>query len=83
MILEFSVDWFPPFKTDRNKSFGLVTASPAALPLEAKSKLEHLWTLALIDGPHEPKFCAALFRSLIAELVELSTNGTNSPVSCF
>ena len=75
VLLEFSLDWFPPFKTDRHKSFGLVAAFPAALPLEAKSKMEHCWTLALIDGPKEPTFCGQLLAPLIDELVELSTQG--------
>ena len=75
VLVELSVDWFPPFKDDANTSFGLIAAVPIGLETCMKSKSEHLWVLGILDGPREPKHLSVLMETLIARFTKMATEG--------
>ena len=75
VLVELSVDWFPPFKDDAKTSFGLIAAVPLNLSVCVKSKQEHLWVLGILDGPREPQHLSVLMQSLIDKFVIMARDG--------
>jgi hypothetical protein len=54
---------------------GVVTCTLACLPKSLKAKEQFRWVVMIMDGPTEPTHVAELLRPVMAEWLELATNG--------
>eukprot|EP00300_Choanocystis_sp_HF-7_P013892 c18491_g1_i2.p1 GENE.c18491_g1_i2~~c18491_g1_i2.p1 ORF type:complete len:325 (-),score=24.71 c18491_g1_i2:550-1524(-) len=74
LLLIVSLDWFPPFKS-QDYSIGVLSATVANLSVTERAKSEHVWTLAVMEGPKEPKHVLMMLGDVFQELAELETRG--------
>jgi hypothetical protein len=74
VLFLLSIDGVPIFK-DGKYSLWILTVSPANLTRTRRAK-KGVIPLLVIDGPMEPKHVHLLLQEVLADLRQLSTNGT-------
>ena len=74
VLLEVSLDWFPPHK-DKNYSVGVLSCCPANLTMNDRSNLDNVFVLAVIEGPKEPVHTLALLQPVFKKIAQLSRDG--------
>ena len=75
VLLEVSLDWFPPHKDKQKYSVGVLSCCPANFSLQQRSDLRNLFVLAVIEGPSEPVHTLALLQPVFKKIAEINMNG--------
>ena len=75
VLLEVSLDWFPPHKDKKAYSVGVLSCCIANMSLHERSKMENAFVLAIIEGPSEPKHTLALLQPVFKRIALLDQYG--------
>ena len=77
VLLEVSLDWFPPHKDKQKYSVGVLSCCPANYSLQERSKMENIFVLAVLEGPTEPLHTLAMLSPVFKRISTLDAHGVS------
>ena len=75
VLLEVSLDWFPPHKDKQKYSVGVLSCCPANFSMLERSKMENVFVLAVLEGPTEPVHTLAMLNPVFHKISSLDQHG--------